>query len=125
MPSGMQVTLDTRVLDRLIQRQPEKIARFLDWMAESIVTDIKLSFGESPSAPGQPPGVDTGTLWASIGWEPTGANERTIHDGGGYGIYLEDGTEKMAARPFMAPAFSRAQERIERDARQQLGLEEA
>ncbi len=124
MASGADYRIDTSVLDRLVRVEPEKVERFLDWMAESIVTDVKLSFGSSPSAPGQPPGVDTGALRASMTWENTGPQERTISDGVEYGIYLEDGTEKMGARPFMGPAFGRAQERFEQDAKDQLGLED-
>lgn len=124
MPDDIRVTVDFAGLDRLLASEPQKVGRFMSWLAESVVTDIKLSFGSSPSAPGGPPGVDTGALRASITWENTGAFERTISDGVEYGLWLEDGTEKMAARPFMAPAFGRAQERMEQDAKDQLGLEE-
>jgi len=124
MPDGVNFTADFSGMDKLLREEPGKVGRFLDWMAESIVTDAKLSMGESPSAPGGPPGVDTGALRASITWEPTAHFERTVSDGVDYGIYLEYGTEKMAARPWMVPAFARAQERMEQDAKDQLGLDE-
>lgn len=124
MADGIGVTVDFAGIDRLLASEPQKVGRFMSWLAESVVTDIKLSFGSSPSAPGGPPGVDTGALRASITWEDTGTAERTISDGVEYGLWLEDGTEKMEARPFMAPAFGRAQERMEQDAKDQLGLEE-
>jgi HK97 gp10 family phage protein len=58
------------------------------------------------SAPGEPPKTDTGHLVANI--------DATIDaDGGGatvgtnvqYGLYLEVGTSKMAARPWLSPTF--------------------
>ena len=126
MPSEIGITVDFSGLDRLLQAVPERVERFLDWEAESIVTDIKLSFVASPSPEGGPPGVDTGALRASITWEKTGNFERTVSDGVEYGIWLEDGVEQnnLGARPWMAPAFGRAQERMESDAKEQLGLEE-
>lgn len=123
MSADLQVTLDTSGIDRILATEPGRVEAFLDWFAESVVTDIVLSFGTSPSSPGQPPGVDTGALRASIRWEKTGALERTIMDGVEYGQYLEDGTSKMAARPFFRPVFDAAQQRIERDAAAQLNLE--
>lgn len=132
-----EVVLDTSGIDKLLREEPGKVSRWLDGFAESIVTDIKLSFGTSPpgltytrggvthvaSQPGYPPNVDIGALINSIGWEPTGQFERTISDGVDYGLKLEDGTEDMQPRPFFAPAFYDAQKRIESDARANLGLE--
>src|SRR5690606_36820661 len=77
--------VDMTGIERLLARTPDKVEEFLDWMAESIVTDITLSFGTSPpgetytrggvthvaSQPGYPPNVDIGDLKASISWEPT------------------------------------------------------
>ena len=59
-----------------------------------------------PSQPGEPPRLQSGNLRLSIKWErwkngyiigPTVAAP--------YGKYLERGTRKMAARPFMRPAL--------------------
>lgn len=59
---------------------------------------------EGPSAPGDPPGIDTGMLRKSI--------EHSIGDDGqsvsigttlDYGRWLEEGTEHMSARPYLAP----------------------
>jgi len=58
------------------------------------------------SAPGQPPAVDTGRLWSSIGVDVR--NDGLAADIGPtvfYGKYLELGTKKMAPRPFMEPAM--------------------
>lgn len=121
--ADLEVRIDTRVLDRMLAEEPQKVGRWLTGFAEDMVTDIVLSFGTSPSAPGEPPGVDTGALRASIRQENTGAFERTIMDGVEYGEWLEDGTEHIAPRPFMRPAFDRAQQRVEQDARDNLNLE--
>jgi hypothetical protein len=119
------VVIDTTILDKVLAEEPQKVGRWLSRFAEGIVTDIKLSFGQSPSAVGDPPGVDTGTLRASIRWENTGPHERTISDGVEYGAWLEFGTEQNGgARPFMSPAFERARDSYEEDAKAYLGIED-
>ncbi|MBZ0294500.1 MAG: hypothetical protein K8L99_18190 [Anaerolineae bacterium] len=137
MAQNFEVRLDTTGIDRLLQSEPQKVERWLDGFAEDMVTGIKLSFGSGPggqeytrgsvthiaSQPGYPPNVDIGALMGSIRWEPTGALERTIMDGVEYGIWLEDGTEDILPRPWMAPIFDDARQRIERDARDNLGLD--
>jgi hypothetical protein len=66
---------------------------------------VKQSFGNSPSAAGGPPGVDTGALRASIHVELVDALTVLVSDGVAYGVYLEFGTTRMAARPFMLPGL--------------------
>jgi HK97 gp10 family phage protein len=105
--ASLTFTVDTTKLRQLIATQPQRVSDFLDAEAEDMVNDIKLSFGTSPSSPGEPPGVDTGTLRNSIGWVAQGAEARRIQDGVEYGVYLEFGTENMRPRPFMGPAFER------------------
>lgn len=130
--------VDVSGIERLLARTPDKVEEFLDWMAESIVTDIVLSFDTSP--PGEeykrggvthvaslgyyPPNIDTGELMASIDWEPTAPFERTISDGVEYGIMLEDGTVDMDPRPFIQPAFDEAAKRFGEDAKRILNLEQ-
>lgn len=132
------VVIDTTIMDKVLAEEPQKVGRWLSRLAESIVTDVKLSMNTSPpgesytrgnvthvaSQPGYPPNVDIGTLRASIKWENTGPHERTISDGVEYGVWLEDGTESMAPRPFMGPAFERARQTYEQDAKDYLGLED-
>ena len=48
--------------------------------------------------------VDTGFLRGSIGIDGTGSLTVEIGPTAEYAPYLEDGTYKMAARPFMGPA---------------------
>jgi hypothetical protein len=97
--------LDTRVLDGILANSDVQLEEWLDALAEDIVSDIKLSFGESPSQPGEPPGVDTGALRASMHWEPDGRLRRVIMDGVEYGLYLEEGTTTLQPRPFVQPVF--------------------
>ncbi|KQN99696.1 hypothetical protein ASF21_12880 [Arthrobacter sp. Leaf234] len=52
--------------------------------------------------------VDTGNLQGSIGSDINGL-EATIGPTASYGIYLELGTTRMAAQPFMGPAADRRQ----------------
>lgn len=59
----------------------------------------------TPSAPGQPPNRDTGQLDGEI--ETTGDRARQkvfVTSNAPYSRALEEGTSKMAARPFMGPA---------------------
>lgn len=130
--------LDLSGIENLLRAMPTKGGRWLTAFTESVVTDMKLSMNTSPpgesytkggvthiaSQPGYPPNVDIGTLINSIKQENTGSFERTITDGVEYGIDLEDGTSTMLPRPFFAPAFARARERMEQDAKDNLGIEE-
>lgn len=70
---------------------------------------------ESPSSPGEPPAVVTGTLRASITHrvddedsEPVGY----VGTGVKYAQPLEFGTSKMAARPFLFPALEKNREKV-------------
>jgi HK97 gp10 family phage protein len=137
MNKQTEIKVDVSGLERLLREEPGKVETWLDSVAESIVTDVKLSFGTSPagesytrggvthvaSQPGYPPNVDIGTLTNTIRQEKTGTLERTVMDGVEYGLYLEDGTEHIEPRPFMRPAFDRARQTVERDAANNLGLE--
>ena len=71
---------------------------------------IKKSFGKSPSSPGEPPGVDTGRLRASITYEIeqilfsiTGKIGTNVK----YARYLELGTKDMQPRPYLRAAIER------------------
>jgi HK97 gp10 family phage protein len=90
---------------------------------EIIISDAQRSMMEpktgSPgpqttrSAPGESPAVQTGTLKESLAQEPledrvgirVGTNIR-------YGLYLELGTRKMRARPWLRPALDRSAKAI-------------
>lgn len=51
--------------------------------------------------------VDTGNLKGSIGVSKVGQLESEVGPTANYGIYLELGTSRMPAQPFMGPATDR------------------
>ncbi len=58
----------------------------------------------SPSAPGNPPGVRSGNLrraWYMFRAGGSGSGSFGIKSGMGYSGYLENGTRKMEARPYV------------------------
>jgi len=78
---------------------------------ESIQVEAQLSITQGavsgknhvPSKPGEPPNQDTGVLSGNI--ETVQKAPLLVEvSSSGYSAYLEFGTSKMAARPFMRPA---------------------
>jgi hypothetical protein len=68
----------------------------------------RIASNRSPSAPGQGPGVVTGRLRASITWRIGRDYLSPYVDIGSaveYAPFLELGTGRMAARPFLRPAL--------------------
>jgi HK97 gp10 family phage protein len=65
------------------------------------------------SSPGNPPAIDYGELVRSIMFD-VGDMEVEIGSIGGapYSIFLEEGTEKMDARPFLGPAVDEHEKNI-------------
>jgi len=63
------------------------------------------------SAPGQAPAVQTGRLRASLHWL-TKTLSRLIGTNLPVGFFLEVGTSKMAARPYLRPSFKKNAQRI-------------
>jgi hypothetical protein len=116
---GSHVRVDKRKLEQLIRQNPRMADDALNATALAILADIQLSFNTSPagrsytrggvthvaSMPGQPPNIDTGALRASMRVERRGRLHYELMDGVTYGVLLELGTSRMAARPFMTPAI--------------------
>lgn len=69
------------------------------------------TYGANPSAPGEPPRKQTGRLRASITWERMG---RSVRVGTNllYGLWLELGTARMAARPWLRRSLAECADRI-------------
>ncbi|MBK9751813.1 MAG: hypothetical protein IPO91_34315 [Chloroflexi bacterium] len=115
----MPIQLNKRKLQQIRQNLPNVGDQFVRAWATEMTSDIVLSFGSSPpgetyvrggvahvaSSPGFPPNVDIGALKASMRWTPAGRMKAIIHDGVIYGVMLETGTERMAARPFFTPVI--------------------
>lgn len=58
-----------------------------------------------PSLPGEAPNTDTGRLVGSASSEVIGRNQTATSVEVGYASMLEFGTDKMAPRPALGPAF--------------------
>jgi len=114
---GAAITANVRInsakLKDIIRTSPQKAANLIDALAFEGEGYLKRSFGTSPSAAGEPPGVNTGALRASIHVENLGQFRRGIATGVDYAIHLEFGTTKMAARPFMVPMSIYLQRQVE------------
>lgn len=120
MKATLRLTrVDARRLNRLIASLPGAADDALNAAAEEAVAQIKLSFNTSPpgrtylhgevehiaSQPGYPPNIDTTDLAISIRSQKAGHLEYRVMDGVEYGVYLELGTQEMAARPFVTPVI--------------------
>lgn len=103
MPSNGGVHVNFNHIPALKRAAPREADRMIGAIAFEGEAYAKRNMTVSPSSPGEFPGVDTGTLKNSIHVEPAGLGKRNLVDGVEYGIYLELGTVRMAARPFMIP----------------------
>jgi hypothetical protein len=107
----MQYKLDAKVLDKITREHPEKLSQFVRAFANDINSDIVQSFGTSIAPVGEPPGVDTGALRASMKVDQEGKFRFIVHDGVVYGVVHELALNGYP-RPFVRPAFERAQRRF-------------
>ena len=64
------------------------------------------------SAPGQSPASDTGNLVSKITVKQKSLNVVHVESNADYSAFLEYGTSKMEARPFMFPAFEKSKKPI-------------
>lgn len=123
--AGQTVTwkIDTRQLDAMARSMGMDSDQLVRSIAYNVEADIKTSMKPGnyrvykrtkdgrvhrSSSPGSPPAPDTGALKASIETVRKGRGLYWVQDGVEYGIYLELGTSRVAARPFMVPAIERA-----------------
>src|SRR5689334_22411662 len=104
----LHMTLVRGQLDRLRIDAPARIEKALGETAEGGANYIVKHFSTHvPSSPGNPPAVRTGQLRDSITYGRVAALLWAVYAGDSkayYAPFLEYGTRKMAARPFMRPA---------------------
>lgn len=103
MVATVSVKLNKVKLDNLIRALPGKAVDAVESIALEGEAYVKQSFGSGVSSPGDPPGVDTGALRASIHVEKRSKFARAIVTGVDYDAHLEFGTTRMGARPYMGP----------------------
>lgn len=74
------------------------------------------------SAPGQFPMSDTGRLAANVEFEVANKSRKVAVVGTNiqYGAFLEFGTSKMAARPWLMPSFRKASEGVAKELKAKL-----
>jgi HK97 gp10 family phage protein len=82
--------------------------------AISITTGAVSGKNHVPSSPGEPPNADTRVLDKSVHSEKAGPLKANSVADAAYAVDLENGTSKMAARPFMAPAAQRTRPKARR-----------
>ncbi len=107
------VKIDKSKLEVIKRQSPQKAGQLVRAMALDGQRDVQQSFGTSPSAPGDPPGADTGTLKNSIRVKPLGPLSQRIVTGVDYDAHLEFGTTRMRPRPYMGPMAMRLQEHVD------------
>lgn len=98
--------------EKVLRALDAKWGKSLDDIGFSMEDEIKNSFGPKGSSPGSPPGVDHGRLKSSITTEREGLVMRigsTLKAmfGKTYALYLEIGTTRMEARPYLKPVWLR------------------
>lgn len=71
-----------------------------------------LIYGANPSTPGSPPNVQHGRLRGSVAWEIVNGVAR-VGTNVKYGRWLELGTAKMAARPWLRRALLEMKSKIQ------------
>lgn len=102
--------------------------QYVRWEVEKIRTEVRgtciegakelrnaalqVLANKSPSPPGSPPGVRSGNLRRNWTMEAGGEDMIAIRSGMEYSGYLEDGTTKMAARPYVDKIKETAEPKI-------------
>lgn len=107
-------------LKRMAQRTPQEVARALYSAGQLIELDAERSItagsisgaNHIPSAPGQPPNADTRFLDSNIETEIGGPGVVTVTSKANYSAFLEFGSSRAAARPFLRPATERNRRKV-------------
>ena len=110
-PEAAAVVIVQVVKDQVTKTRTQVTAR-LPRAANALRNEeLNVLANPSPSAPGSPPGVRSGDLrrnWTMF----YGGDTFGIEAGMGYAGYLEGGTSKMAARPFVQKIQDQAMPQI-------------
>lgn len=97
------------VLASLLRGPSGPIARDLARRAIRVETQAKINASHSrPSVPGSGPAVRTGRLRSSITWmlgEDSAGLYADVGSNVEYAAYVELGTDRMGARPYLRPAL--------------------
>lgn len=114
----------TAKLNTHVEANMDAAALHLERSMRLIVSQSSSGRGATPSAPGQPPHLDTGHLSRAISWDKpkplarrigTGIGKSSAEGGkDGYAAWLEFGTGRMAARPWLRPTLYAERKNIER-----------
>ena len=101
---GQVVYLDTKVLDRITAEMKPKARKIVNKYGLAIASEAARL---APVASMESSGYVGGALRNSILPESkmTGDMTFTVSDGVEYGIWVNYGTSRMAAQPFLEPAF--------------------
>lgn len=111
------VTLDwkgDRASDAVRKGLAEGLTKGAEILADQMVRIMGTDHGGVPSTPGNPPNVQTSHLRNSIGYVPATPDSLVAFAGTNviYGKYLEDGTSKMAPRPWALPSMRLVKDQI-------------
>lgn len=104
-------------IDKLSAESKEKLLRIFNAVGKQAVEEIKDSLAvpyPPPSSPGESPHLRTGELQASIGYSIIG-DTFSIYAATDYAEYLEYGTSKLEARPFIRPVFYKLPKMVQKE----------
>lgn len=87
----------------------------------SITTGAVSGRNHVPSAPGEPPNEDSGDLRRGIKVEQTSPLTVVVESTAPYSAFLEYGTSRMLARPFMGPAARKRKDDVIAIVRREIG----
>lgn len=110
----MSLTLRMDVDTRALERAGPEIQRLLGQVVRKVAFDVEAQ--AKTRAP-----VATGALRNSIQTHVTGALSAEVAVGVEYGVFVEMGTTKRAAKPFLEPAVNAVRPGFERAVREVLG----
>lgn len=108
---GITVKIERKssLLEKLRKQVPENAKAITKDAAEDTARYIQEHWSpSSPSSPGEPPAVVTGMLDASVEVASVGSGNKPTFElkvQAYYASFLEFGSKKMAARPYMRPAM--------------------